>query len=1079
MKILLLGSGALKIGQAGEFDYSGSQALKAFKEDGHEVVLINPNIATIQTSGKLAHVKVADKIYFLPVNPYFVEQVIKKEKVDVVAISFGGQTGLNTALDLEKNGVFKKYGVKVLGTSVESIRIAEDRDLFAKHLHKIGISTPPSQACSNWEQAQKAVKKIGYPVMIRAAYALGGQKSGVAHNPEQFEEIVKGAFAFAPQVLVEKYLHHWKEIEYEIVRDDQDNCIAVCNMENFDPLGVHTGDSIVIAPSQTLTNDEYQHLRTISIDLVRSLNIVGECNVQFALNPVPLPPKKDASGFIDPKSTIDYQVIELNPRLSRSSALASKATGYPLAYIAAKLILGKSLIDVQNQVTKVTQACFEPALDYLVVKIPRWDLSKFRGVDDSLGSSMKSVGEVMAIGRRFDEALQKAIRMLEIGEDGLSGERLSDRSDRELKQYLTHPTPLRLFAIVEAMRRGMSVSQVHKLTGIDEWFLDPIWETIECERGIAKRKLSSYDKWSLHDVKRRGVSDTRIATLTKTNEHEVRKFRKSLGVVPSVFQIDTLAGEFPAQTNYLYMTYNGFHYDVEPLGRKGVILLGSGPYRIGSSVEFDWTCVQTALALTTYKRKSIIINCNPETVSTDYDMSERLYFEQLTFERIADIYEFENPEGIIVSVGGQAPHNVVAKLDAYDIPILGTQAEDIDRAEDRSKFSDLCDKLDIKQPAWIKVDTIARAKDFARRVGYPVLIRPSYVLSGAAMRVCTNDRDLEEFIKKATDISQDYPVTISKYILEGKEIELDGVAQDGKIITHAMSEHVENAGVHSGDATIMFPPQRVYMRTEINAMEVAQKLCEELHITGPFNIQFIAIKNEIWVIEMNVRASRTFPFISKGARVNFARRIADAIYRKAEPIEAEYPNYVLIKVPQFSFSRLKGADPVLSVEMASTGEAACFGEDVEEAYSKAIMSVGGRIPPKKGIFISLSGLGNRMRFFTSLVRLKQTGLPIYATESTHKFLTENGIQAHMVYKLQDKKTPNAMTLFEDGDVDLAINITDINTQKDVEDGAKIRRGAIDSNVSLITNIIQAWQYIRALHDKKLEDLQIKAWDEYR
>ena len=1093
MKILLLGSGALKIGQAGEFDYSGSQALKAFKQEGHKVVLINPNIATIQTSGKLHNMKVADRIYFLPINAYFVEKIIEKEKIDAVALSFGGQTALNTALELDKKGIFKKYDVKVLGTSIEAINISEDRKLFSEHLDKLNIKTPKSFAVSTVKQAHEAVKKLNYPVMIRAAYALGGQKSGVAFTDAQFKKIVEEAFAFAPQILVEQYLHQWKEIEYEVIRDEYDNCVAVCNMENFDPLGIHTGDSIVVAPSQTLTNHEFQTLRNISIQLVRSLNIIGECNVQFALNPHPkesevVKMKNKNSGeapaqndkFKPTNSVVDYRVIELNPRLSRSSALASKATGYPLAYIAAKLILGKALTEVSNQVTRVTQACFEPALDYLVVKVPRWDLMKFRGVEHTLGSSMKSVGEVMAIGRRFEEAFQNAVRMLEIGEDGIVSKLMKNMPDEQVISSAIKPTPQRKFAIAEVFQRKlMSIEQVHEKTGIDEWFLQAIERIVETEKQVAQDKKITKKKQRLLMAKRMGLSDARIGQLTQQKECDVRLARKRLGVIPSVFQIDTLAGEFPAKTNYLYFTYSGSHHDVDPIGRKGVMVLGSGPYRIGSSVEFDWTCVQTALALQEHKRRSIIVNCNPETVSTDYDISDRLYFEQLTFERLADIYEFENPEGVIVSVGGQAPHNVVRKLSDYDVPILGTQPENIDRAEDRSKFSNLCDKLGIMQPEWTKVETLKGAKEFASRVEYPVLIRPSYVLSGAAMRVCTNEQQLIEYVGKATAISEDYPVTVSKYILGGKEIEFDGVAQNGEIITHATSEHIENAGVHSGDATIMFPPQRVYMRTETNAMEVAKKLAKALDLTGPFNIQFIAIKNKVWVIEMNVRASRTFPLISKASRVNLIRRVVDAIYHKAEPKEIIYPDYVVIKSPQFSFSRLAGADPVLSVEMASTGEAAAFGDDVEEAFYKAELSVGAKLPPKKGILLSLTGVENKMRFFTSIIRLKQFNLPIYATGNTYKFLIRNGIECQHVYKVQDGKEPHAITLLQQKKVDLAINTTDVNVQADIEDRRLIRRAAIDNNIYLITNIMKAWVYIRTISEKNLEDLHIKAWGDYR
>lgn len=1060
LKILLLGSGALKIGQAGEFDYSGSQAIKAFNEEGHEVVLINPNIATYQTTYQLAK-----RVYFLPVNEYFVEEIIKKEKVNAIALSFGGQTALNTALSLEKKGVFKQYGVQVLGTSVESIQISEDRKLFANHLHKIKVSTPQSVAAANIKQAHAAAEKIGFPLMMRVAYALGGQRSGVVYNKKELDDKLKEVFAFAPQVLIEKYLHHYKEIEYEVVRDQYDNCVSICNMENFDPLGVHTGESIVVAPSQTLTNEEYHGLREISINIVRSLNIIGECNVQFALNPNPSKPNE-----------IDYQVIELNPRLSRSSALASKATGYPLAYIAAKLILGKSLTEIDNQVTKVTQACFEPALDYLVVKIPRWDLEKFRGVEQTIGSSMKSVGEVMAIGRKFEEAIQKAIRMLDIGAPGILDHHFMDGD--EYLEYLNKPTTKRLFAIAEAMRRGTTVDEIHKLTGVDNWFLYRIKHLVDSQMDLKKNPKKIHNKETLREYKEIGLSDARIGELTDHTELEIRRMRKNMGIVPSVFQIDTLAGEMPAKTNYLYMTYNGRHNDVEPVGRRGVIVLGSGPYRIGSSVEFDWTCVNAALRLKTHQRKSILINCNPETVSTDYDMSDRLYFEQLTFERVADIFEFENPEGIIVSVGGQTPNNIVGSLEKYDLPILGTLASDIDRVEDRSKFSALCDKLGLEQPAWTKVESVEQALEFAEEVGYPVLIRPSYVLSGAAMKACNNEEDLINYVEKATEISPEYPVTISKFIADAKEIEFDAVAQDGEIMIHALSEHVENAGVHSGDATIVFPPQKIYLLTEQKIIDAAKKLAKELNITGPFNIQFLGVRNRIFIIEMNVRASRTFPFISRATSRNFAKMIVDAIFRKAKHRDIIFPeDHVLVKAAQFSFARLAGADPVLSVEMSSTGEAACFGEDVEEAFYKSIMSVGEK-RPVKGVFLSLYGPENKMDFFKSIMRLRTLGLKLYATEGTYNFLKGNRINVTFVHKLQDKKKPNTLTLFEEGKVDLAINLVDPNTQEDVVDGVQIRRGAIDHNIHLITNIHKAAQFIKAIATKKVPDLKVKAWDEY-
>lgn len=1060
-KILLLGSGALKIGQAGEFDYSGSQAIKAFKEEGKEIILINPNIATYQTTYKLA-----DKVYYLPIIEHFVTEVIKKEKIDAIALSFGGQTALNCALALERKGVFKKYNVTVLGTSIESIRISEDRKLFVKHLQKIHVPTPKSVAVNSITGAKNAVKKIGYPVMIRAAYALGGQKSGVAYSEKEFLSILTEAFAFVPQVLVEQYLRHFKEIEYEVVRDKYDNCVAVCNMENMDPLGIHTGESIVVAPSQTLTNFEYHYLRAEAIKIVKSLNIVGECNVQFALNPRP-PKNKE----------IDHYVIELNPRLSRSSALASKATGYPLAYIAAKLLLGKSLADINNKVTQVTQAFFEPALDYVVVKIPRWDLEKFKGVENKIGSSMKSVGEVMAIGRKFEEALQKAVRMLDLGRDGITTYR-KPKTQGELDNHLQAPTTRRLFALVEAMIQGYSIQKIYKMTGIDPWFLYRIQAIAQAEQVLKKNPHHIKNAQKLQDLKALGFSDKRLGDLTRKTEREIRTLRKQKDVVPSVFQIDTLAGEVPAKTNYLYLTYNGSHHDVDPIGRTGVMVLGSGPYRIGSSVEFDWTCVNTALALKDYKHKSIIINCNPETVSTDYDMSDRLYFEELTFERVADIYEFERSEGVIVSVGGQAPHNILKKLNDYNIPIMGTDPKKIDIVEDRTKFSALCDSLGIQQPYWKRVDSMKDAISFADKVSYPVLIRPSYVLSGAAMSVCNTEEELEMYIQKATILNKEHPITVSKFFMNAKEIELDGVAQDGTILISALSEHIENAGVHSGDASILYPPQRVYMMTEKRVMDSAEKLVKALKLSGPFNMQFLGISSNVFIIEMNARASRTFPFISRATGHNFGRMIVDAYYKNGKKKIVEYPNHVLVKAAQFSFTKLNGADPVLHVEMSSTGEAACFGKDVYEAFYKAMLSVG-EPAPKKGVFVTVNGLANKMSIVTTVYRLRQLGIPIYATANTHKFLSENGIKTKLIYKIQDRKSPNILTLFEEGKIDLVISETDINIKKDLDDHTIMRRGAVDFNVNMMTNLRKAQLFVKSVHAKKLNDLEVKSYDEYK
>jgi len=1065
-KILLLGSGALKIGQAGEFDYSGSQAIKAFKEEGHKVVLINPNIATYQTSEGLA-----DKVYYLPINDHFVEEIIKKEKVDSIALSFGGQTALNCAMNLGKKGVFEKYNVEVLGTSVPSISISEDRKLFSKHLHGINVPTPNSIAVSSIDSARTALKQIGFPIMIRAGFALGGQKSGVAHDKTQFEKMIKEVFAFSPQVLIEKYLHHFKEIEYEIVRDSYDNCVAVCNMENMDPLGIHTGDSIVVAPSQTLTNFEYHHLRAVAIQIVRSLNIVGECNVQFALSP-----KGRSTSGRNPQQELEYYVIELNPRLSRSSALASKATGYPLAYIAAKLILGKSLIEIDNKVTQVTKAFFEPALDYLVVKLPRWDLEKFRGVENKLGSSMKSVGEVMAIGRKFEEAIQKAVRMLDLGRDGITDYRTPE-TGKELIHHLTTPTTRRLFALVEAFKKNFTVGKVHKLTGIDPWFLYRIENIVLTEKKLRAQARKINKKKTMLNLKELGFSDRRIGKVVKKTESNIRSLRKKLGIRSSVFRVDTLAGEVPAKTNYLYLTYNGAHHDVDPLGKQGVMVLGSGPYRIGSSVEFDWTCVNTALALKKYHKKSIIINCNPETVSTDYDMSDRLYFEELTFESVTDIYEFEKSQGVIASVGGQAPHNILQKLAGEGVHILGTQPKQIDMVEDRTKFSALCDDLGIQQPSWRKVNSMKDAVVFATKVKFPVLIRPSYVLSGAAMSVCNTAEELETYITKATILGKEHPIAISKFFMYAKEIELDGVAQNGEILVSALSEHVEDAGVHSGDASIIYPAQRVYLLTEKRIMTNAEKLVKKLNITGPFNMQFLGLSSDVFIIEMNARASRTFPFISRGTSHNFARTIVDAYYNNGKKVQILPPEHVLVKAAQFSFAKLNGADPVLHVEMSSTGEAAAFGDDVYEAFYKAILSVGERAP-RIGVFLTVNGMENKMSIFTTAFRLKQMGIPIFATANTHKFLKSSGVHTRVIHKIQENKTPNILTLFEQKKVDLVISITDINIKKDLDDHTIMRRAAVDFNVHIMTNLRKAQLFIKSVHSKTIEDLKVKSSDEY-
>ncbi len=1074
-KVIVLGSGALKIGEAGEFDYSGSQAIKALKEEGIKTVLVNPNIATIQTSKFLA-----DKIYFLPVNAYFVEKVIEKEKPDGILLSFGGQTALNCGIDLYRRGILKKHHIEILGTPILGVIISEDREQFAHHLLRNKIAIPVSQAVKSVSDALAAAYKIGYPIMVRAAYALGGQKSGVAHNGEELKKIASDALSFSPQILIEKYLHHYKEIEYEVVRDQSDNCVTVCNMENMDPLGIHTGESIVVAPSQTLTNFEYHYLRNISIKVARSLNIVGECNVQFALNPKPKLTyavlKKESSiepRRLDNGSPLEYYVIEVNARLSRSSALASKATGYPLAYVAAKLALGKNLIEIKNQVTQVTQSFFEPALDYIVTKIPRWDLEKFKGVEEKIGSSMKSVGEVMAIGRTFEESLQKAVRMLDIGAEGVTENNLPKNID--LTKYLKIPTPRRLFIIAEALRKDFSTKDIYHYTGIDPWFLERIKNIVEAQKELKKtKKLTSPN---LLKLKQLGFSDKKISQTLGKKELSIRKIRQRFKIKPFVFQIDTLAGEVPAKTNYLYLTYNGSHHDVKPLGKSGIVVLGSGPYRIGSSVEFDWTCVNAAMALKKYGKKSIIINCNPETVSTDYDISDRLYFEELSFERVADIVEFEDAKGVVISVGGQTPNNLARLFSENKIRILGTRAKNIDRAEDRNKFSQLLDDLQIPQPRWNKFTSLKKAKRFAADVGYPVLIRPSYVLSGMAMNVCFNEEELEDFIKKAAIINQEYPVTVSKFITDAKEIELDAVAQAGRIKVFTISEHIENAGVHSGDASIVYPAQKIYLQTEKRVTEIAHQLAMALKITGPFNIQYVAQENKVYVIEINLRASRTFPFISKATGINFAQMIIDSFFGQSKKVGLLYPNHVVTKVPQFSFSRLEGADPILRVEMASTGEAASFGINVEEAFLKAELSVGAKFP-RKGIFLSLGGEENKVRFLDSILRIKKLNLPIYATEKTARFLRRNGIKAKLLYKIHENKTPNILNYFQTGKVDLAINIVDANLKKDIDDDYLIRRAVVDHNINLLTNRQKAELFIKALHENKLEDLQVREWGEY-
>ena len=1067
-KVLILGSGALKIGEAGEFDYSGSQALKALREEGVSTVLINPNIATVQTSEG-----VADQIYFLPVQPYFVERVIEKERPDGILLSFGGQTALNCGVELDKTGVLKKYNVKVLGTPVKAIMDTEDRELFVERLDEIDVKTIKSEACEDIQQARVAAKNLGYPVIVRAAYALGGLGSGFADNEEELNILCEKAFSFSPQVLVEKSLKGWKEIEYEVVRDRYDNCITVCNMENFDPLGIHTGESIVIAPSQTLSNSEYHKLRALSIKIVRHIGIVGECNVQYAF---------------DPESE-DYRVIEVNARLSRSSALASKATGYPLAFVAAKLGMGYGLFELKNSVTKTTSAFFEPALDYVVCKIPRWDLSKFRGVDRELGSSMKSVGEVMAIGRNFEEAIQKGLRMIGQGMHGFVENKELQIDD--LDAALREPTDKRVFLISKAMHKGYTVDQIHELTKIDRWFLNKLKHIIDIDEELKTKNINTLNKELLRTAKVYGFTDFQIARAVGLEEeckkmHEamriVRRLRKSFGILPVVKQIDTLAAEYPAQTNYLYVTYAGVASDITfSNDRNSVIVLGSGAYRIGSSVEFDWCGVQ---ALNTIRRqgyRSIMINYNPETVSTDYDMCDRLYFDELTFERVMDIIDAENPHGVIVSTGGQIPNNLAMYLDEENVPILGTSAKDIDNAEDRAKFSSMLTENGINQPEWSALTSMDDIDKFVDRVGFPVLVRPSYVLSGAAMNVCSNKDELTRFLQLAANVSEDHPVVVSKFIEHAKEIEMDAVAQDGEIMAYAISEHIEFAGVHSGDATIQFPPQKLYVETMRRIKRISRQIAKKLHINGPFNIQFMARDNDILVIECNLRASRSFPFVSKVLKLNFID-LATKIMLGA-PVEKPNKNlfdldYVGIKASQFSFNRLQKADPVLGVDMSSTGEVGCLGDDTSTALMKSMLSVGLRIP-KKTILLSTGGAKQKAEMLDAAKMLKQHGYELYATVGTSKYLTENGIENTLVYMPSDEgQHPQALELLHEKKIDMVVNMPKDLTPRELTNGYKIRRAAIDLNVPLITNSRLASAFISAFCNVGMDDIDIKAWGEY-
>ncbi len=1067
-KVLILGSGALKIGEAGEFDYSGSQALKALREEGVSTVLINPNIATVQTSEG-----VADQIYFLPVQPYFVERVIAKERPDGILLSFGGQTALNCGVELDRTGVLKKYGVRVLGTPVKAIMNTEDRELFVERLDEINVKTIKSEACENIQQARAAAKTLGYPVIVRAAYALGGLGSGFADNEEELNTLCEKAFSFSPQVLVEKSLKGWKEIEYEVVRDRYDNCITVCNMENFDPLGIHTGESIVIAPSQTLTNSEYHKLRELSIKIVRHIGIVGECNVQYAF---------------DPQSE-DYRVIEVNARLSRSSALASKATGYPLAFVAAKLGMGYGLFELKNSVTKTTSAFFEPALDYVVCKIPRWDLSKFRGVDKELGSSMKSVGEVMAIGRNFEEAIQKGLRMIGQGMHGFVENKELQIPD--LDAALREPTDKRVFVISKAMHKGYTVDQIHDLTKIDRWFLNKLKHIIDIDEALKRRNINTLDKELLREAKVYGFTDFQIARAVglegeEQNMHKamliVRQLRKGFGIVPVVKQIDTLAAEYPAQTNYLYVTYAGVASDVSfSNDRNSVIVLGSGAYRIGSSVEFDWCGVQALNTIRKQGYRSIMINYNPETVSTDYDMCDRLYFDELTFERVMDIIDAETPHGVIVSTGGQIPNNLAMYLDEQNVPILGTAAKDIDNAEDRAKFSSMLTENGINQPEWSALTSMDDIDKFVDRVGFPVLVRPSYVLSGAAMNICSNKDELTRFLQLAANVSEDHPVVVSKFIEHAKEIEMDAVAQNGEIMAYAISEHIEFAGVHSGDATIQFPPQKLYVETVRRIKRISRQIAKQLHINGPFNIQYMARDNDILVIECNLRASRSFPFVSKVLKLNFI----DLATKIMLGVPVEKPNknlfdldYVGIKASQFSFNRLQKADPVLGVDMSSTGEVGCLGDDSSTALLKSMLSVGQRIP-KKTVLLSTGGAKQKAEMLDAAKMLLQHGYELYATGGTSKYLTENGIENTLVYWPSDEgKAPQALDLLHEKKIDMVVNIPKDLTPRELTNGYKIRRAAIDLNVPLITNSRLASAFITAFCNVSMDDIDIKAWGEY-
>lgn len=1069
-KVLVLGSGALKIGEAGEFDYSGSQALKAIKEEGIETVLINPNIATVQTTEG-----VADTVYFLPVTPFFVEKVIDKERPDGILLAFGGQTALNCGVALYRSGVLEKYNVHVLGTPVQAIMDTEDRELFVRKLDEIGVKTIKSEAVENAAAARQAAAGLGYPVIVRAAYALGGLGSGFCDNEEELDALVEKAFAFSPQVLIEKSLKGWKEVEYEVVRDRFDNCITVCNMENFDPLGIHTGESIVIAPSQTLSNRDYHKLRELAIRIIRHIGIVGECNVQYAYDP----------------DSEDYRVIEVNARLSRSSALASKATGYPLAFVAAKLGLGYGLFDLTNSVTKMTSAFFEPALDYVVCKIPRWDLGKFHGVARELGSSMKSVGEVMAIGRTFEEAIQKGLRM--IGQDMHGFVENKELVIPDIDRALCEPTDMRIFVISKAFRAGYTVDQVYALTRIDRWFLQKLYGIMCTDKALRQLTVKDQDKRLdcrlLHVAKQQGFSDFQIARALGLDEDiekgmmQVRQYRKVHGIVPVVKQIDTLAAEYPARTNYLYLTYNGTENDIcYEDDHRSIVVLGSGAYRIGSSVEFDWCGVQALNTIRKEGWRSVMINYNPETVSTDYDMCDRLYFDELTFERVMDILELEHPHGVIVSTGGQIPNNLAMRLDEQRVNILGTSAKSIDNAEDREKFSAMLDRIGVDQPRWKELSSMDDINQFIAKVGFPVLVRPSYVLSGAAMNVCSNQDELERFLQLAANVSQKHPVVVSQFIEHAKEVEMDAVADKGEILAYAISEHIEFAGVHSGDATIQFPAQKLYVETVRRIKRISKMIAKELNISGPFNIQYLAKGNEIKVIECNLRASRSFPFVSKVLKINLielATRIMLGL-----PVERPNKNefdldYVGIKASQFSFNRLQKADPVLGVDMASTGEVGCIGDDISEAIMKSMLSVGLRIP-EKNILLSTGSAKQKVDMLDAAKMLITKGYNLFATGGTHRFLEENGVHSTLVYwPSEEGKEPQALALLHEKKIDMVVNIPRDLSVGELTNGYKIRRAAIDLNIPLITNARLASAFIEAFCTLSLDDIQIRSWQEYK